>query len=71
MKKETNNVNELSALIPLGEQDIFIENAFPFEILNDSASSSNTLILGKAGKGKASYLTKEMVEKYLRDGESQ
>ncbi|MBX9998164.1 hypothetical protein [Priestia aryabhattai] len=70
MKKDTSNVNELSALTPLGEQDIFIEKAFPFEVLNDSVSSSNTLILGKAGKGKASYLTREMFEKHLRDGEN-
>ena len=63
MKKDNTNANELSALFPFEGQDIFIEKAFPFEILNDSISSSNTFVLGTAGTGKASYLKREMYEK--------
>ena len=63
MKKDNFNTNELSALFPFGGQDIFIEKAFPFEKLNDSTSNSNTLVLGTAGTGKASYLKREMYEK--------
>jgi len=63
MKKDNANANELSALFPFEGQDIFIEKAFPFEILNDSISSSNTFVLGTAGTGKASYLKREMYEK--------
>lgn len=45
MKKDTSNVNELSGLIPLEKQDIFIEDAFPFEMPSD-----NTLFLEQGKK---------------------
>lgn len=71
MNKKNFNNSELGTFISsIGGHDISIKYTLPFEIIIDTTSNYNTLVLGKEGKGKGYYLTEEMYEKMLGEGDN-